>query len=286
MLKLFGGSKVARIACPSDKDTIEMPVLVIVGEVYLVFLLHLQVNCIDQDTLLHVLFRFFGVNVELQNHFRDLLMAVGYELGDRLLLLTVLILELGEAVVEQLKRDKVIVCDLRYLLKRLVRHLASFLCEVSILNLQEDLQNIFVVFSIEALLHNQVWDIEEYEKILIDYALLLHRGHELSQNLEAIRELHAFVLRQSLQVIQFQNLVGTFRKLAQEIVNDLAVFGLSYFVVAEGIVLVNTLQNLISIHVEHCFAVLQSLSKSFSLLESPLLLILALTFPTLPRVKL
>jgi len=85
--------------------------LIVIGEIDLILLLHFLVYVVYQDTLLHILLRLLGVDVQLLNGLGHLLVAVLDELGDGLLLLFLLVLELRQAAVKKFEGNQVIICD-------------------------------------------------------------------------------------------------------------------------------------------------------------------------------
>jgi len=70
---------------------------------------------------------------------------------------------------------------------------------------------------------------------------LLNTGNKVREDLKTVLEFYTLVLSQPLEIVQLKDRQRSFRKLTEEVVDDLALSGLGHLVVAEGVVLVNAL---------------------------------------------
>ena len=143
----------------------------VVGEISLIRLLHCLVEMIDEHVVLNDLLRLVIHVMHLANDGSHLILAASDVLDNGLHVLCILILDLGDDVVEDFERSHIILGDDADRCQRLIRKLLSLVSKVAQLHLLKELENdLLVILTTVVPASNELRNVEEVEEMRLHHA--------------------------------------------------------------------------------------------------------------------
>ena len=152
----------------------------IIGEINFSSLLESFVHKIDESTLFNVFFGFVAVALtrRILSLLLNLLLTLLQKLVNNIFFLKIFVINLSEDKIVNVEWTLVVVGDVTDEFKGFVGHVTGFFGEVACFYLVDYFNNISIIFSTILFLNNQIWNILEYEEILVDNTLLFHSTYK------------------------------------------------------------------------------------------------------------